>query len=144
MPIAELAADMIYWYVGFENVQIEASEAEFTYTITDETGSLKAYDKNFKAMPENLTDGLYYVEGFLSIDNDELELFPILVKAAREYPKGDVNGDYEVNIADVNCLIDVILGSKTAEMFEGRAYVNDDDEVNIADVNAVIAIILGL
>ena len=144
MPIEELAADMIYWYVGFEDVKIEAGEAEFTYTITDETGSLKVYDKNFKAMPENLTDGTYYVEGFLSIDNDELELFPILVKAAREYPKGDVNGDYEVNIADVNCLIDVILGSKTAEMFEGRAYVNDDDEVNIADVNAVIAIILGL
>ena len=56
--------------------------------------------------------------------------------------KGDVNGDGEVNIADVNCLIEVILGYKSADEFEGRAYVNDDDEVNIADVNAVIEIIL--
>ncbi len=57
---------------------------------------------------------------------------------------GDVNGDGEVNIADVNCLIGVILGTRQASEFGGRAYVNDDDEVNIADVNAVIAIILRL
>jgi hypothetical protein len=58
-----------------------------------------------------------------------------------DYPRGDVNGDHEVNIADVNCIIDIILGNKTAEEFEGRAFVNDDDEVNIADVNAIIDII---
>ena len=57
--------------------------------------------------------------------------------------EGDVNADGEVNIADVNCLIDVILGNKTADEFDGRAFVNDDNEVNIADVNAVIEIILG-
>ena len=50
---------------------------------------------------------------------------------------GDVNGDDEVNIADVNAVIDVILGgSNTA------ADVNGDGEVNIADVNAVIDVIL--
>ena len=57
--------------------------------------------------------------------------------------EGDVNGDGEVNIADVNCLIDVILGVKPASLYEGRADVNDDGEVNIADVNAVIDVILG-
>jgi len=51
---------------------------------------------------------------------------------------GDVNGDDEVNIADVNAVIDVILGSDNA-----AADVNGDDEVNIADVNAVIDVILG-
>ena len=56
---------------------------------------------------------------------------------------GDVNGDREVNIADVNCLIDVILGVVEPSNFRGRAYVNDDYEVNIADVNAVIDIIVG-
>ena len=55
---------------------------------------------------------------------------------------GDVNGDGEVNIADVNCIIDVILDTRTAEEFEGRADVNGDGEVNIADVNAIIDIIL--
>ena len=58
------------------------------------------------------------------------------------YPVGDVNGDGEVNIADVNCVIDVILGAREADEFEGRADVNGDTEVNIADVNAIIDIIL--
>ena len=53
----------------------------------------------------------------------------------------DVNGDGEVNIADVNCVIDVILGGN--DIYEGRADVNRDDEINIADVNAVIDKILG-
>ena len=142
IPVEELAADMIYWYVGFENVTIEAAEAEFTYMLTDETGSLKVYDKNFKVVPEDLS-GDFYVEGFLSIDNEELELFPILVrKNGPSYRKGDVNGDGEVNIADVNCVIDVILGTKDAAEFEGRADVNGDIEVNIVDVNAIIDIIL--
>ena len=55
---------------------------------------------------------------------------------------GDVNKDGEVNIADVNCLIEIILGYVDASEYHGRAYVNDDYEVNIADVNEVINIIL--
>ena len=56
--------------------------------------------------------------------------------------EGDVNKDGEVNIADVNCLIEVILGYADPSEYHGRAYVNDDYEVNIADVNEVIRIIL--
>lgn len=55
----------------------------------------------------------------------------------------DVNGDGEVNIADVNCLIDIILGYKDADEFDGRADIDLDQEVNIADVNRVIDVILG-
>ena len=52
--------------------------------------------------------------------------------------KGDVNGDGEVNIADVNTVIDVILGGNN----NMNCDVNCDHEVNIADVNTVIDIIL--
>ena len=51
---------------------------------------------------------------------------------------GDVNGDEEVNIADVNAIIDMILRGVN----DPRGDVNGDLEVNIADVNAVISIIL--
>ena len=55
--------------------------------------------------------------------------------------RGDVNGDGEVNIADVNALIDMIL----TDDFAGTGDFNDDGEVNIADVNALIdAIITGV
>ena len=51
---------------------------------------------------------------------------------------GDVNGDGEVNIADANCVINVIQ----TDAVNAAADVNGDGEVNIADVNAVIDIIL--
>ncbi len=51
---------------------------------------------------------------------------------------GDVNGDSEVNIADVNAVIDLILSGN----FGPLADVNGDGEVNIADINALIDIIL--
>ena len=54
--------------------------------------------------------------------------------------KGDVNGDGEINIADVNAVINVILGDGSSNP---SADVNDDGEVNIADVNVIITIILG-
>jgi len=52
--------------------------------------------------------------------------------------KGDVNGDGEVNISDVNVLIDVLLGYSTNPL----ADVNEDGEVNISDINYVIDLIL--
>lgn len=55
---------------------------------------------------------------------------------------GDVNHDGEVNIADINALIDIILGGAVDEESYTRADVNCDGEVNIADINAVIDIIL--
>ena len=51
---------------------------------------------------------------------------------------GDVNADGEVNIADVNAIIDMILGGTGSSSGD----VNHDGEVNISDVNAVIDIIL--
>jgi len=58
------------------------------------------------------------------------------------YQTGDVNGDGEVTIADVNTIIDIILGNEVDDDVLERADVNGDGEVTIADVNAVIDIIL--
>ena len=51
---------------------------------------------------------------------------------------GDVNGDGEVSIADVNAVIDMIL----AGIQDNNGDVNGDGEVGIADVNYVIDLIL--
>ena len=55
-----------------------------------------------------------------------------------QHQRGDVNGDGEVNIADVNALIDMILKGEASD----NADVNSDGEVNIADVNNLIDLIL--
>ncbi len=73
-----------------------------------------------------------YLDEHIFIEMDEPEPAPV----------GDVNGDGEVNIADVNALIDIILGGYANASTMKRADVNGDGEVNIADVNALIDIIL--
>ena len=55
---------------------------------------------------------------------------------------GDVNADGEVNIADVNVLIDIILYGGLSGCPPVLADCNADDEVNIADINRIIDIIL--
>ena len=52
--------------------------------------------------------------------------------------RADVNGDGEVTIADVNCLIDALIWGSFSDSFD----VNEDGELTIADVNAVIDVIL--
>ena len=58
--------------------------------------------------------------------------------------KGDVNGDGELSIADVNALIDLVLGGTADDATLRRADVNEDSEIGIADINADIDLILAL
>ena len=53
---------------------------------------------------------------------------------------GDVNKDGEVNVADVNALINMILSGN----LDAVGDVNDDGEVGISDINRLIDIILSL
>jgi len=55
---------------------------------------------------------------------------------------GDVNGDGEVNVSDINALIDIILGKQVDEDAIKRADVNGDQEINVNDVNYLIDFIL--
>ncbi|MBQ0068455.1 MAG: dockerin type I repeat-containing protein, partial [Bacteroidales bacterium] len=54
---------------------------------------------------------------------------------------GDVNGDGTVDIADVNAVIDIVLGLQGST---AAADVNGDGTVDVADINQIINIILGL
>ena len=58
--------------------------------------------------------------------------------ANAELEVGDVNGDGEINIADINAVIDMILSGTISPSGD----VNGDSEVNIADVNTLIDLIL--
>ena len=66
-------------------------------------------------------------------------MFPAVANAQQTL-YGDVNGDLEINIADINSVIDIILDGTA---ITPAADVNGDGEVNIADINVIIDIILG-
>ena len=55
---------------------------------------------------------------------------------------GDVNCDGEVNLADINCIINNIMGVVTDNLSYYLSDVNCDGGVGIADINALIDIIL--
>ncbi len=108
----------------FENVikRFNQDEVDYTfmdagtyymrYMVTNEDGSCNAYGNSHVI---------------------KVKSFPI---------RGDINGDREVNIADINAVIDIILGSDVSDYVRSRADVNSDGEVNIADINVIIDIIL--
>ena len=60
------------------------------------------------------------------------------------FVREDVNRDGEVNIADVNALIDLIMND--IHEYNGDGYItgdpNADEEINIADINSLIEYIL--
>ena len=72
----------------------------------------------------------------VNIDDIALYILP------QEELVGDVNGDKEVNIVDINTLINIILGHQVDDDTARRADVNKDNEVNVTDINAVIDIII--
>ena len=59
----------------------------------------------------------------------------------QDYELGDVNHDFETNIADVTALIDYLLGN--GKIYERQADTYGDDAINIADVSALIDHLLG-
>ncbi len=64
----------------------------------------------------------------------------LLGLSATAQVQGDINGDNKVDIADVNAVINMMLG-KSAQTAAGD--INGDGSVDIADVNAVINLMLG-
>ncbi len=70
----------------------------------------------------------------------ELVACLLLGLSAAAQVQGDLTGDGSVDIADVNAVINMMLG-KTAQTAAGD--VTGDNNVDIADVNAVINIMLG-
>ena len=85
-----------------------------------------------------LPEGMVYREATIrfEIPGDFID-YKFMQGEKPAYNKYDVNRDGEVNLADVNAIIDMILGTKTE-----AGDVNGDGEVNIADVNEEIDYIL--
>lgn len=91
IPIEELSYDMVHWFVKLENVTLGGDDYE--PLIEDETGSVLIFNRFNVEIIED------YGYGW--------EISP------------DVNMDYEVNIADINCIIDRILKGQTTPEWVG-------------------------
>ena len=105
-----------------------------------------SHDSDLAGKALDLSAEMDYIESWLRTRMPYLDEVMSNLEYDQPYGSGipgDVNGDGEVNIADVNTLIQIILGAQYDEGTMKRADVRQDGEINIADVNAVISIILG-
>ena len=110
---------------GWTTASVIYSDAMFKHCASLVGGKGTTYDAN------HVDDEYAHIDGGPSNPGYFTEKPAIL--------RGDVNGDLEVSVADVNVAIDIILGGNVSTP---AADVNGDGEINIADVNAVIDIIL--
>ena len=60
-----------------------------------------------------------------------------------KYIRGDINGDYKVDVSDVNAVINIMLGKTQASDFPGEPNVDGQGNVDVSDVNRIINIMLG-
>lgn len=59
-------------------------------------------------------------------------------------PRGDVNHDWDVNIADINTLInDILTGTPYHSYYTYAHDINSDKEINIADINLLVGAVFG-
>ena len=64
-------------------------------------------------------------------------------KATTSSIKGDVNNDGALDISDVLCTVDYILGKDVSDFDANVADVNKDGDIDISDVLMIVDIILG-
>ena len=126
------------------------SMATLTNTTTGSTYQAEMYGIRFNVMMffgEEITEPGQYVltipAGAIiiyTLDEDVHELnFNYTIGGGSSFKRGDVDGDGDVNIADVTALIDILLSGTTAP---DAADVNEDESVNIADVTTLIDLLL--
>ena len=126
-------------------VMTSHANGEERLTFVNADGSTVSFSTSGLVITYDTDDGSTHAivvndETSATLDVSELECMYFGEEAG--FLPGDVNGDNEVNIADVNAIIAIILSGNTDDETRERADVNNDGEVNIADVNAIIDIIL--
>ena len=114
--------------------EIDQTQAD-NYASTANGGAGWELTGDYSAAVQAIKD--YLTERFVYLDTKFKEL------SASSTRKGDINGDGEVNVADVTTLVDYILGKNPTNCNESACDINGDNEINVSDVTSLVDIILG-
>ena len=137
---------------GVHSLRVQISSSESFPTRSSYNGTLERTFEtpmlgSIKGVGKMVDGTTYYVRArfaYRTLDTGTslqyTDYCPVTTFVYRETLVGDVNGDGNVNISDVNAVISSILNINQA--FDTRCDVNSDGAINISDVNVIIAIIL--
>ena len=122
----------------WEKKNVELAAGSFSFKVTANHSWDIAYPANdyYQAID---ADGIYDVKITFNADNKDVNCELTLVQPVIPEIRGDVDGDGNVNIADVTTLIDYLLSGQTAP---NTADCDKDGNVNIADVTTLIDYLL--
>ena len=114
--------------------EIAQTQAD-NYASKENGGAGWELEGEYSAAVQTIKD--YLTQRFVYLDTKFREL------AASSTRKGDINGDGDVNVADVTTLVDYILGKNPTNCNESACDINGDNEINVSDVTSLVDIILG-
>ena len=135
VTIGDVGADLLHHYIELKGVyrysSNELRDMETGARLTLHNMFDLTYPGDMSRVYDVVCFGAFYY-------STSWNVFPLEFKP--HVPRGDVDGDYEVGLSDVNCIISALLanGEPEASLMD----VNLDGEVNIGDVNNLIDIIL--
>jgi len=67
----------------------------------------------------------------------------VLTVNAPDCPKGDVNGDGDVDIADAVCIVNYVVDKPNTNFIEAAADANGDGDIDIADAVHIVNYVVG-
>ena len=90
----------------------EVTIADINYLIDIILSGAVEYDWTWTPQSDLTGERTYDVQGFLSVYKNELEFIPLTIEITgwSKVIVGDLNNDHEVNVADLNSLVNYILG----------------------------------
>lgn len=95
----------------------------------------------------DISNGLVELRNSLTVESTgkkhDLDNELAVVNEASNNLRGDINGDDRVDVADMNMVINIILGKAQASDFPGQPDMDNSGQVDVADMNTIINIILG-
>lgn len=153
---SEALTFMVSNYPEVSNIRIYAGDINSETTAPQ--FSVIEQGNMLKRVVEGITDKYFVVENLQFGGRFKYSVEPIFINDTRGDMsniqtvtllqsvgmRGDINCDGHVDIADVNIIINIMLGKDNADNYDGRAYITEGDQVvDISDVNAVINLMLG-
>ena len=137
MPDSVMIKNAKFYYVSYP-----INEEDYTFNIlfTNKQGNIQTVD--ITGVNKDVYYQLNVINGQGKYTVTNVTRFYESSNPLNQIP-GDINGDKVVDIADVNIVINIMLGKAQASAYPGKADVTGDNNVDIADVNAVINLMLG-
>jgi len=121
--------DFIYWDFGrtiIDDPDVYYDQAERTKWVHEHSGIIPFPFSGDLVFPDG-----YYLKGYRKYVSDHTSH----IYLGESTIVGDLNGDLEVNISDLNLLINALLDKY---MMRNYYDLNGDGEVNISDINVLI------